>query len=176
MKPAASSIATVVGADATTIQALFAETAAMWRADGLNVVELIAETHGLENRVCRAGYLRDVASGKAFSIYVGTPRAETSCHLDADGVDSACGELLKQIGDSDLVVLSKFGKLEAERSGLARAFDAAIAAGKPILTTVSDRHRKSWDGFAADGAVYLTPDKTALDRWRATVKRTGSDL
>ena len=174
MKPASSSIATVVGADAPTIQTLFAETATKWRADGLNVVGLIAETHGLADRVCRAGYLRDVVSGKMFSIYVGTPRAETSCHLDADGVDTACGELLKQISDSDVVVLSKFGKLEAERGGLARAFDAAIAAGKPILTTVSDRHRESWNGFAADGAVYLSPDEPALEQWRATIKKTAA--
>lgn len=175
MKPAASSIATVVGADAPAIQALFAATATKWRANGLKVVGLVAETHGLEDRVCRAGYLRDVASGKAFSIYVGTPRAETSCHLDADGVDTACGELLKQISDSDLVVLSKFGKLEADGGGLARAFDAAIKAGKPILTTVSDRHRDAWNGFAAD-AVYLSPDEAVLDQWSATIKKDAPTL
>lgn len=170
MKPAASSIATIVGADDPTIQALFAAIAAKWRADGLNVVGLVAETHGLENRVCRAGYLRDVASGKIFSIYVEIPRAETSCHLDADGVDSACGEILEQISASDLVVLSKFGKLEAERCGLARAFDAAITAGKPILTTVSDRHRDAWRGFATD-AVYLSPDAAALEQWWEAIKK-----
>lgn len=159
-----------------TIWSLFAETALRWRADGLNVVGLIAEMHGLENRVCRAGYLRDVVSGKTFSIYVETPRAETSCHLDADGVDTACGELLKQIAESDLVVLSKFGKLEAERGGLAPAFDAAITAGKPVLTTVSERHRKSWKGYTADGAVYLSPDETALDEWRASIKKGASGV
>jgi nucleoside-triphosphatase THEP1 len=171
MKPAASSIATVIGADTAAIQTLFAAAATKWRSEGLNVVGLIAETHGLENRVCRAGYLRDVASGKAFSIYVDTPRAETSCHLDSGGVDSACEELLEQIANCDLVVLSKYGKLEAEHSGLAPAFDAAIKAGKPILTTVSDRHREAWKDFAA-GAVYLSPDKTALDQWRETIKNT----
>lgn len=170
MKPAAGSIAAIVGDDSPAIQALFAATAAKWRADGLNVVGLVAETHGLENRVCRAGYLRDVASDKKFSIYLETPRTDTSCHLDASGVDSACEELLKQISASDLVVLSKFGKIEAERRGLARAFDAAIKAGKPILTTVSERHRNAWQGVAAD-AVYLSPDEAALDQWCETVKK-----
>lgn len=176
MTLATSSIATVVGADDPTIQALFADAASRWRAAGLNVVGLIAETHGLENRVCRAGYLRDVVSGKAYSIYVETPRVETSCHLDADGVETACGELLKQIADCDIVVLSKFGKLEAERGGLAPAFDAAIEAGKPVLTTVSQRHRKSWTGYTADGAVYLPPDEAALDQWRASVQKTATSL
>jgi hypothetical protein len=35
------------------------------------------------------------------------------------------------------VVLSKFGKLETSGGGLAAAFRAGTAAGKPVVTTVS---------------------------------------
>ena len=174
MKPTATPIATVVGADDPTIQALFANTAAKWRAAGLKVVGLVAETHGLEDRTCRAGFLRDVVSGKTFSIYLETPPSHTSCHLDADGVESACNEILKQIPASDLVVLSKFGKLEADHGGLVRAFDAAIAAGKPVLTTVSDKHRDAWSGFASN-AIYLSPEEAALDQWRNAIKKERTD-
>jgi nucleoside-triphosphatase THEP1 len=56
----------------------------------------------------------------------------------------------------DLVLLSKFGTLETMRAGLAAAFEAAIAAHKPVLTTVSDRHRDPWQT--------LTPEAVAASR------------
>jgi nucleoside-triphosphatase THEP1 len=170
-------IATVVGGSDPEIHALFTAAIAKWRAAGLKVVGLVAETHGLPDRTCRAGFLRDVVSGKTFSIFLETPPSHTSCHLDAAGVETACQEILKQIPESDLVVLSKFGKLEADRGGLARAFDAAIAAGKPVLTTVSEKHRDAWRDFAAD-AIDLPPEQTALDQWRNAInsERTAATL
>jgi hypothetical protein len=167
MTRTASSIATIVGTDDADVQALLAKSVVHWRAAGANVVGLIAETHGLPDRTCRAGFLRDIVSGKPFSIFRETPPSHTSCHLDAAGVEAACAELLGQIPASDLVVLSKFGKLEAGQAGLASAFEAAIAAGKPVLTTVSGKHRDAWRAFAPD-AIYLDADAASLDRWRNT--------
>lgn len=165
MTRAANRVATVIGTDDATVQALFAASSVHWRAAGTNVVGLIAETHGLPDRTCRAGFLRDIVSGKPFSIFRETPPSNTSCHLDATGVEAACAELIEQIPASDLVVLSKFGKLEAGHAGLASAFEAAIAAGKPVLTTVSAKHREAWRAFAPD-AIYLDADAASLDRWR----------
>jgi Protein of unknown function (DUF2478) len=53
------------------------------------------------------------------------------------------------------------------RQGLAAAFEAAVADGKPVLTTVSDRHRDAWQAFAPN-AILLPPDEAAIqDWWRA---------
>ena len=50
----------------------------------------------------------------------------------------------------DLVVLSKFGKLEAESGGgLLPVFVAAIEAGIPVLTSVSPHNLERWEAFAA---------------------------
>lgn len=157
-------IATVAGANSMTVQALFAEAVAAWRASGARVVGMISEAHGLPDRTCSAGLLRDIVSGKTYSMYLETPPSDTSCHLDSAGVESACAAVLDQISASDLVVLSKFGKLEAMNSGLAPAFDAALAAGKPVLTTVSDKHLKAWRAFAPD-ALTIAADKAAIDAW-----------
>ena len=86
------------------------------------------------------------------------------CHLDAAGVASACRALLEQISMSDVVVLNKFGKLEGLGEGLAPAFELAISAGKPVLTTVSARHRNAWRTFAPDTS-FLPADKVALQNW-----------
>ncbi|MBU6462121.1 MAG: DUF2478 domain-containing protein [Bradyrhizobium sp.] len=164
MVSAVPPIAAVIGADSQHIQTLFAAAVADWRAAGVKVVGVIAEAHNLADRSCSAGYLRDIATGKPFSIYLETAPSDTSCHLDADGVNAASDSLMLQIQTGDLVVLSKFGKLEAMRSGLTGAFEAAIAAGKPVLTMVSEKHRDAWRTFAPD-ATFLPAEKTALQAW-----------
>ncbi|MEP9372505.1 DUF2478 domain-containing protein [Mesorhizobium sp. KR1-2] len=157
-------IATVVGTDGTAIQALFATMAADWRAAEVEVIGVIGEAHGLPDRTCSAGVLRDIVSGKPYSIYLEVAPSNTSCHLDATGVEAACATVLDQLLSCDIVILSKFGKLEAQQRGLAMAFEAAIAAGKPVLTTVSDKHREAWHDFAPD-AVFLPANELAIQSW-----------
>jgi Protein of unknown function (DUF2478) len=164
MTPAQSRIAAVMGHDRSILQALLAGAVAHWQASGARIVGLLAEPHGLPDRACGAGILRDVVSGRAYPIYLETPPSHGSCHIDAAGVDAACAALLDQIPRSDLVVLSKFGKLEAAQSGLVGAFRAAIAAGKPVLTTLSVKQQDAWRAFAPD-SVYLAADGTTLRRW-----------
>jgi hypothetical protein len=168
MRSETSKIGVVTGTDDATAQALFAAVAADWRQSGAAIVGLISEAHNLPDRTCSAGILRDIVSGKPFPIYLSTPPENTSCHLDAAGVEAACADILGQIAASDLVILSKFGKLEAQGQGLAAAFQAAAAAGKPILTTVSAKHRDAWDRFAA-GADYLHSDRAELRSWWQTL-------
>jgi nucleoside-triphosphatase THEP1 len=76
---------------------------------------------------------------------------------------------LEQLKDSDVIVLSKFGKLEAMHQGLASVFDAAVAAGKPVLTTVSEKQRDAWRTYAPDAAT-LPPDAHALQAWWQSVQ------
>lgn len=164
MTLSAPRIAAIVGADGTATQALLSATVAAWRNSGIKVGGVIAETHGIPDRTCGAGILRDIATGKPFQIYLESAPSNTSCHLDAAGVEAASTELLAQMSASDVIVLSKFGKLEAMHQGLAGAFDAAMAAGKPVLTTVSAKHREAWQAFAPEAAA-LTADGAALQAW-----------
>lgn len=142
MAVSASRIAIVEGSDSVAIQSLLAVAVAGWRASGTRVVGVLGESHGLPGRVCGAGILRDIVSGKPYPIYLDNVPSNTSCHLDAEGVEAACSEMMDQISTSDLVVLNKFGKLEAKRKGLSDAFAAAVAADKPLISTISDKHRE----------------------------------
>ena len=171
MTTTAGKIAAVVGANSVTTQALFAAMVTDWRALGAKVVGVIGEPHGPSDRTCTAGILRDIVSGKPYQIHLDTPPNHTSCDIDAAGVEIACAAIINDVLTSDVVFLSKFGKLEAMRQGLAAAFEAAIATGKPVLTTVSDRHRDAWRAFAPD-AILLPADEAAIqDWWRAVRTR-----
>lgn len=157
-------VAAVIGADSRNAQALFAKVAGDLQAGGLRVIGVIAEAHGLPDRTCAAGFLRDIASGGQVSIYLESAPRTTSCHLDANGVEAACGLLLPQIPGCDLVIISKFGKLEAGGGGLTPAFEAAAKASKPVLTSVSDLHLADWRVFAPNAAD-LTCEESAVRRW-----------
>lgn len=164
MNARSNRFAVVMGTDGDSVQRLLTAVAEDCRSAGARVVGLVAEAHGLPDRTCGAGVLVDVISGERHPIYLETPPADTTCHLDAGGVEAACSSVLPLVGDSDLVVLSKFGKLEALGGGLFPVFEAAATAGKPVLTTVSARHREAWKAFAPD-AVPIEADETALNRW-----------
>lgn len=169
MSPLSASIATVIGPDSQAIQSLFEAQAKEWRSANVKVVGLIAEAHALPDRSCAAGYLRDLASEARFAMYLETPPSHTSCHLDGNGVDAACAALLGQIEASDVVILSKFGKLEGIGGGLRPAFEAAAVAGKPILTTVSEKHRAAWADFTG-GTTMIADNLPAIRAWWAGLK------
>ena len=72
--------------------------------------------------------------------------------------------LLAQIPQADIVVFSKFGKLEATQKGLWAAFAAAVSAGRPLLTTVSPKHAQAWQAFAP-AALRLEGEPAAIAQW-----------
>jgi nucleoside-triphosphatase THEP1 len=174
MMPNSRKIAAIDGNDCAAAQVLLAEMAAEWRGAGVKIAGVTAEGHGLPGRTCGAGFLRDLTSGKAHTIYLEAPLSGASCHLDTGGVAGAGVAVITRIPTSDLVILNKFGKLEAMGGGLAAAFAAAIAADKPLLTTVSEKHRDAWSSFAPH-AIFLRGEKAVLRDWWQEV-RTGRTL
>src|SRR5262245_55622961 len=105
--PRPSNIAVITNSKGQDCQTFLARTAAEWRSAGANVVGVLAENYKVEGG-CSAGFVRDIASGKRFSIHLSTPPVGTTCHLDAAGLEEACDDLLPQIISADVVILSKF--------------------------------------------------------------------
>ena len=115
---------------------------------------------------CKASHLRTV-SGETYPLFQDLGRDAAACALLPEGVVSASEAVRRDIeAGCDLVVLSKFGKLEAETgSGLVPAFAAALEAGCPILTAVSPRFDAEWRAFATPLYALLPCDDAALDQW-----------
>jgi hypothetical protein len=132
---------------------------------------LIAEDHGLPDRHCQAGYLRNLATGARFSIFHDLGPGVPACHLDGVGAVSAAVTVEADIAAGcDLVLLNKFGKLEIAGEGLSGAFRAALAMGLPLLTSVSPAHDDAWRDFAKQEFDILPADPAALDGWRRSVQ------
>ena len=88
------------------------------------------------------------------------------CHLDGAGALTAAGAVRRDIAAGcELVVLSKFGKLEAAGEGLAPAFKAALDARLPLLTSVSPALEDAWKRFIGRPFVILPAEPIEIDAW-----------
>src|SRR5215467_3939116 len=164
-------IAVVRGVSNLEIQAIFRALADKWQPD-VRLAGLVAENHGLPDRHCQAGYLRNLTTGARFSIFHDLGPGVAMCHLDGVGAVAAAAAVQTDItAGCDLVLLNKFGKLEIAGDGLASAFRAAITAGVPFLTSVSPAHDEAWRRFVDREFAVLPADPAAIDLWRHAVKR-----
>lgn len=168
-------IAIVANREGGNSAALLARMAAEWQADGASVVGVLAQDNDDAEATCSAGFLHDIGSGRSYSIHLDASPPDTVCHLDASGMSQACASLLGQIASADIVILSKFGKLEAVGKGLWPAFAAAVAAGKPLLTTVSPKHADALRAFAP-AAAWLKADGPSLAHWWQRTRPAGSPV
>jgi hypothetical protein len=167
--PAKVTIAVVRGAPNLEIQSILRDLADRWRSD-MRLAGVVAEDHGLPDRACQAGYLRSLTNGARFTIFHDLGPHVPECHLDGIGA-AAAGEAVQRdiAAGCDLVLLNKFGKLEAAGDGLADAFRAALAAGLPLLTSVSPAQDEAWRQFVGQAYDVLPADPAAIDFWRRRV-------
>lgn len=166
-------IVAVQGENSSLIQPLLSHLAKSWRARGLIVAGVVEElTHEPEN-ARETALLRDLKSGACFPLKQDLGSGSTSCSLDLASLAAACLSVETAIEQGcDFVIISKFGKMEALGSGLVGAFHAAIAADKPIVTSVSPSLTEAWSGFANPLAMFVKPDYDAIETWRLALAQS----
>ena len=164
-------IAALQGASSSQIQALLANFAARVALNGHDVAGVVELATAKPNRGCRTFSLRDLSTGAIIPISQDLGPGSTACNLDTSGLAQACAAVERAIAlGPDIVILSKFGKQEAECGGLADAFRAAVAAGLPVVTAVSPSLTEAWRGFAGPLSDYILADRGSLDAWWSRTK------
>lgn len=164
--PPSLPIAVVQGAASEAIQQLFIDLiTAPWRP--LRIAGVVEVVGAAEGGACGREVLRNISDGREFQLFQELGAGSTACALYPAGVAEACAAVCHDIAAGcDLVILSKFAKLEAENgSGLMAAFGAALEAGVPILTAVSPGRREAWEAFAAPYYEVLPADMTQIAAW-----------
>jgi hypothetical protein len=160
-----SVIAVVRGASGPEVQRLFRDLVGRWQGSA-RLAGLMAESHDLPDRACSAGFLRSIASGERFSIFQDLGPGSTACHLDGAGALGASAAVQRDIAAGcDLVLLSKFGKLEADRKGLFHAFKAAIDARVPLLTSLPPVFEAAWGEVTGRSFAVLPADADRVEAW-----------
>ena len=133
-----------------------------WRVAGL-VFERRTDTLGRKGM-----YLMDITTGREFCISQDLGPQSQSCCIDTAGVAKASDVLRKALTDgADLVIVNRFGALEAQGGGFAQEMLALAQAGVPLLTAVTEKHYPAWQLFTGGMAQRLPAHLHALCEWSA---------
>jgi hypothetical protein len=161
-------IVALQGAPSVVIQTLLADIAAKLTRRGLRVVGVVEHSAGGPNP-CKSMGLRSLRDGRVFSISQNLGPGSQACNLHSEGLALACAAVQEQIAHgADVAIISKFGKQEGIGGGLIDAFGAAIAAGVPIITSVSPAMMDEWRQFAGELAECVAADMAKQDSWLDT--------
>jgi hypothetical protein len=98
------------------------------------------------------------------------PACATGCGLDASRLAGVAARVAGAIASgSDLVIISRFGRMEAEGGGLAGLITRAIDSGLPVLVAVPEHRFAALVRFSHGMNVRLGCRREALDRWWRSV-------
>jgi len=150
--------AAIVLPDKESGRDLLAEFAAWAAGRGLRLGGLIQRGH-------HDAVMVDLEAGTNFPIMQNLGR-DGGCAIDTQAVAAASMVVRGAIERRrDLVVVNKFGALEAEGNGLADEMLMAMAEDIPLLTTVSVGRLDAWLGYCGGMCQLLPPDGAALRHW-----------
>lgn len=149
---------------------LLAESAMALRRHGYRVRGLlqtdIAPSGGMGKRML----LTDVSNGRVFPISQDLCVGSAACCVDPGGIADASVVLRDALHDkADVIVVNRFGSLEASGQGLSTEMLALMSAGIPLVTVVEERFVDAWRLFTGSASIELAPRAGLLRAWLASV-------
>jgi hypothetical protein len=165
----------IQGSMSRRIQAMLSGVARRLEARGVSVTGVIEVHEAPLSDACGGASLRHIETGACYRLYQDLGPGSTACCLDTSGVVEACQSVLERIPHSDVVILSKFGKLEAEHSGLIDAFIAAVEHRCTVLTSVTPLFEQPYLRFVGPLGAVIPPHKATLETCLRTVLKPSLD-
>ncbi|MDI9855566.1 DUF2478 domain-containing protein [Comamonas sp. 17RB] len=176
-------IADTPSADARSAHAMLPLAALVHPDDQLDMEALLEATaRSLQQRGWRVGglvhrmdqypngnkrmQLLDLRSAQQFELTQDLGAASQACSLNPQALAQASRVLRQCLADAvDLVVINRFGQVEAAGRGFANEFAAFVDAGIPVLTAVAARHTVDWQRFTGGMHASLPADAAQLLEW-----------
>jgi nucleoside-triphosphatase THEP1 len=145
---------------------LLAEAAAAARAAGLRVAGAV-QTNSTRPDCHRCDMDVEVLpDGPVIRISQSLGPGARGCRLDAEGLETAVAEVARRLtAKTDLLIVNKFGKHEAEGRGFRDVIAEALALGVPVLVGANGLNRAAFLAFAGGLAEELPPTADALAGW-----------
>lgn len=118
--------------------------------------------------------LEELASGMVLKISEDRGEEARGCRIDRGAMSEAANLLSSSLErEPDLLILNKFGKLEAEGRGLRDILSDAVQLGVPIVVGVPYRNIEQWRAFTG-GLAEECPIES--NRGREWLLQQGFDL
>lgn len=104
-------------------------------------------------------FLEDLASGAMIEISEDRGAHAKGCILSVDALlQAVAGAEQALSAETDLLIVNKFGKTEAEGGGFRGLVSQALELGVPVLVAVPSRNLAAFRAFAGDLAVEVPVD------------------
>lgn len=162
----AAPLAAIVYPNEAYPQALFQRVVELCRARDLNIAGVLQHP-ACEDPAHRCDVvLEDVMTGERTELFEQRGRGATGCRLDIAALTDVTARIERALQrDPALLVLNKFGKVEAEGGGLVDPIAGAIDRGIPVIIGVPARNLAAWRAFAGDLAVEFGADSDVVTGW-----------
>ena len=123
------------------------------------------------NTECDAGGpcdmdVRVLPDGPVIRISQSLGKDARGCRLDPEALETAVGLVEASLGDgSDLLIINKFGKHEADGRGFRGVIGEALARGIPVLVGLNPLNEERFREFAGGMAENVPATVEDLERW-----------
>ena len=147
------------------VDAVLIEIAGRLRAQGLPVAGFVQERMLAPDCSCPGIILHDLASGAAHDISEKRGPGASGCNLDGAALTERAADLERAVASTTpaLVIVSRFGKAEAEGRGFCGVIEACMERAVPVLVAYRAAFAGAWEGYHGGLAHALEgQDSTAL--------------
>lgn len=144
---------------------VIAEAVAAFTADGLRVAGTVrAKAADPLAHACDMD-LRVLPHGPDFRISQPLGAGSRGCRLDAGVMSDIALAVEATIPAADVLIINKFGKLEAQGRGLCPAILMAVERDMPVLVGVNSLNLKHFQSFSGGLALRLPADSSVVRTW-----------
>ncbi|WP_275188309.1 DUF2478 domain-containing protein [Bradyrhizobium sp. CSA112] len=126
----------------------------------------------LQHPVCSdtAGHcdvvLEELTTGVRTDLFEDRGSGARGCRLDVAALAEVNGQVARSLdSDPEILILNKFGKVEAEGRGLLDLVAIAVDRGILVVIGVPIRNLKAWRNFAGGMSVEFSSDPSEVADW-----------
>jgi nucleoside-triphosphatase THEP1 len=135
------------------------------RSQGCRVAGIVQHNDFVRNRTKCDMNVEELASETVLRLSENRGAAARGCRLDRAALLDAETLLRRAIDQApDIVIINKFGRVEAEGGGLREVIVEAVARELPMIIGVPYRNIHQWRAFAGDFAIEAT-DAARVLQW-----------
>lgn len=159
------------------VDSLLAEIAHELRADGLRLAGAVQSNPPRAGRSRCDMVLEDLGSGRRIAASEDRGPLARGCRLDIAALEEAAACAQSALDrPTDLLIVNRFGKREAEGRGFRSVIELAVMKGVPVLVGLNHAHRESWNNFVDHQSAILAPTNEAVMGWVGSARVCGQSL
>jgi nucleoside-triphosphatase THEP1 len=157
------------GTQSRSVDALIAGVAAKLRDKGLSLAGAIQSNPTVESRDRCDIVLEDLATRRVIKASQDRGAFASGCRLDFSALEESVGLAASSISPAtDLVIVNRFGKQEAEGRGFRALIEQAVLLDVPAIVGLNRAHVDSWREFVGEDPQLLPMQLDVVVQWCMT--------